>query len=199
MNFLAHAYLSFENKEVLVGNMISDFVKGKAQYDFIPGIRKGIILHRLIDNYTDTHAATQKAKEVFRPHYRLFSAPLVDIIYDHFLAKDAPQFTSGLGKFAEYVYQVLEEYSIHLPTKFLSAFTYMRYENWLLNYQYEQGIEKSIRGLVRRSSFLTDSETACTLFRQQYKILEDSYHLFFSDVKYYAKEQLRLLCLKGDV
>lgn len=196
MNFLAHAYLSFGHKEILVGNMISDFVKGKAQYDFIPGIRKGIVLHRLIDDYTDTHPATKKAKEIFRPHYRLFSAAIMDILYDHYLANDVTLFEDGsLGEFSQGVYSTLAEYTAHLPPRFLIAFTYMQSEDWLQNYRRKEGIEKSIRGLVRRSSFLTDSETACLLFRQHYDELQDYYNLFFEDVKYYAREQFRLLLL----
>src|SRR5688572_17682564 len=127
MNFLAHAYLSFEDKEILVGNMISDFVKGKAQYDFIPGIRKGIVLHRLIDDYTDTHVATKQAKEIFRPHYRLFSAAIIDILYDHYLANDSHHFAKDyLEEFSQNVYQTLAEYTAHLPSRFLLTFTYMQ-------------------------------------------------------------------------
>jgi acyl carrier protein phosphodiesterase len=66
MNFLAHAYLSFDRKEILVGNMISDFVKGKAQYDFIEGIQDGIKLHRSIDAYTDAHPLIAEAKAILR-------------------------------------------------------------------------------------------------------------------------------------
>ena len=51
-----------------MGNMISDFVKGKKKFDYPPGIQKGIMLHRAIDTFTDTHEATKLAKEVFRPH-----------------------------------------------------------------------------------------------------------------------------------
>jgi acyl carrier protein phosphodiesterase len=193
MNFLAHAYLSFGEKEILVGNMISDFVKGKVQYDFIPGIRRGIVLHRKIDDYTDTNGAVKKAKEIFRPFYRLYSGPIVDILLDHFLAKDADKFGSTLNEFTKTVYQTLNEYSIHLPQRFVPVFTYMKTEDWLFHYQYKEGIEKSIRGLVRRSSFLEDSATAITLFNNNYGALENCYHDFIEDVKMYAKEQLTLL------
>jgi acyl carrier protein phosphodiesterase len=194
MNFLAHAYLSFGEKEILVGNMISDFVKGKAQYDFIPGIRKGIILHRMIDEFTDTHLSVKQAKEIFRKDYRLYSSPIVDILFDHFLANDSTQFTPGVfSKFTQTVYQTLEEYATHLPLRFVTVFSYMKAEDWLLNYQYRQGIEKSVRGLVRRASFLEDSTTAIALFNEHYSSLEERYHQFFKDVKIYAKQQLALL------
>ena len=58
MNYLAHAFLSFNDSGLLIGNMISDFVKGKKQFDYTPDIQKGIRLHRMIDTYTDAHPAT---------------------------------------------------------------------------------------------------------------------------------------------
>src|SRR5215216_396693 len=131
MNFLAHACLSLGEKEILVGNMISDFVKGKAQYDFIPGIYKGIIHHRLIDDFTDTHVAVKKAKEIFRADYRLYSSPIVDIILDHFVAKDSSLFEEGLEAFTKDVYQILDDYATHLPQRFIPVFGYMKADNWL--------------------------------------------------------------------
>lgn len=193
MNFLAHAWLSFGEKEILVGNMISDFVKGKAQYDFIPGIRKGIILHRLIDDFTDTHIAVKKAKEVFRPYYRLYSSPIIDILLDHFLAKDTKLFDGGLKIFTENVYQTLDDYATHLPERFVPVFSYMKTENWLLGYEQKAGIEKSIRGLVRRASFLADSATAINLFNEHYNELQENYSVFIEDVKQFAKAQLDAL------
>jgi acyl carrier protein phosphodiesterase len=193
MNFLAHARLSFGEKEILVGNMISDFVKGRAQYDFIPGIRKGIIHHRLIDDFTDTHAAVKKAKEIFRADYRLYSSPIVDIVFDHFVAKDDGLFENGLEAFTKNVYEILEDYATHLPERFIPVFGYMKTENWLFRYQQKTGIEKSIRGLVRRASFLEDSGRAIQLFHLHYNELQTCYWEFIEDVKQFAKQQLRVL------
>ena len=53
MNYLAHAYLSFGDPDILAGNMISDFVKGKKKYEYPDRIQMGITLHRKIDEYTD--------------------------------------------------------------------------------------------------------------------------------------------------
>src|SRR4051812_26110944 len=83
MNFLAHAYLSFGRADILTGNLISDFVKGKAQYTYPEQIQKGIRLHRAIDTFTDTHDATKEAMHFFKTPYRLYSGPIVDILYDH--------------------------------------------------------------------------------------------------------------------
>ena len=95
MNYLAHAYLSFHQPEILVGNMISDYVKGKKKFDFSPGIQQGMNLHRAIDTFTDEHAVTKEAKEIFRPHYRLYAGAFIDVVYDHYLATDQSIFTNA--------------------------------------------------------------------------------------------------------
>src|SRR5688572_1439715 len=140
MNYLAHAYLSFNNEKVLVGNMISDFVKGSTRFRYERLIQEGIMLHRKIDAYTDSHEMTRQVKEIFRPEYRLYSGPIVDIIYDHFLAKDATMFEKDrLMAFTHEVYEVLEKYAAILPARFLYMLPYMKSENWLFNYQFHTG------------------------------------------------------------
>lgn len=196
MNFLAHAYLSFNHPQVLAGNMISDFVKGKTQYDYPAKIQTGIKLHRSIDAFTDAHWATKKAAEVFRKEYRLYSGPLVDIIYDHYLANDPSVFKGDeLKNFSLNVYSALEAQSFYLPQRFLSVLPYMKEQNWLWNYRKKEGIEKSFGGLVRRSAFLSDHLTAFTLFNEHYAFLQECYNHFFKDVKNHAQKELAQLLL----
>jgi acyl carrier protein phosphodiesterase len=92
MNYLAHAYLSFEITDITIGNMISDFVKGKQKLDYPIAIQQGIMLHRFIDSFTDSHAVTRQAKSFFKEAYGLYAGPLVDVVYDHFLANDPLRF-----------------------------------------------------------------------------------------------------------
>jgi acyl carrier protein phosphodiesterase len=191
MNFLAHAYLSFNDASILAGNMVSDFIKGKAQFGFSGKIRQGIVLHRQIDDFTDTHPATKKAKEIFRPAYRLYSGAIVDVLYDHFLANDPAQFTeASLKSFAAATYQQLEENMSSLPPNFVVIFGYMKMQDWLFNYRSHEGIRKSLNGLVRRSSYLTEADTAYNLFLEHYVELNACYLNFFEDVKQFAKESL---------
>src|SRR5262245_6380679 len=137
MNYLAHAYLSFGNDEILVGNMISDFVKGKAQFNFPPNIQKGITLHRMIDTFTDTHFATKQAKQVFKSAVGLYSGAFVDVVYDHFLARDEKEFSpGGLKNFTEKTYEILNNFTFLLPERFNRMLPFMRTENWLLNYRF---------------------------------------------------------------
>lgn len=183
MNYLAHAFLSFNEPELLVGNLISDFVKGRKKFDYPPGIQEGITLHRAIDTFTDAHPATQRAKEFFRPAYRLYSAAFVDVVYDHFLAADDTYFSeSSLAAFAERTYEVLHSYSRFFPERFAILFPYMWQQNWLLHYRSKWGTEKSFGGVVRRAAYMNDSSAAMEVFETNYVELKACYLEFIPEV-----------------
>lgn|SRR5687767_6914658 len=184
MNYLAHAYLSFCRPGILVGNMISDFVKGKKKYEYPNEIQQGIALHREIDSYTDSHFATKKAKDIFRPVYRLYAGPFTDVVYDHFLALDENEFPDGsLKAFTVNTYALLDRYTDHFPEKFNAMYPYMKAHNWLYHYRYREGIQKSLGGVVRRSKYLTESDTAYLLFMEHYDELKQFYQIFFPELK----------------
>ena len=195
MNFLAHALLSFGDEDFLTGNMISDFVKGKKKFDYPVSIQKGIQLHRAIDEFTDFHPVTAEAKELFRPHYRLYAGPFVDIVYDHFLAVDENQFlkNNGLKNFTEATYDQLNKNAIYFPLPFQKMFPYMQSQNWLYGYSFKEGIRKSFGGLVRRASYLNESEVAFTIFNDHYQQLADYYARFFPELKDFAFTKMQEL------
>ncbi|MCO5234950.1 MAG: ACP phosphodiesterase [Chitinophagaceae bacterium] len=187
MNYLAHAYLSFGHPEVLVGNMISDFVKGRKKENYATLIQKGILLHRSIDTFTDQHVATRTAKQYFRPYYRLYAGAFVDIVYDHFLARDAKAFPGEqLMAFSGQTYAQLDLYQAVLPERFSFMLPYMKAQNWLYNYQYRWGIQNSFAGLVRRAAYMTESAPAFEAFESHYKQLQECYDAFFPDVEQMA-------------
>ncbi len=194
MNYLAHAYLSFNNPEVLVGNVISDFIKGKKKFDYDKNIQQGITLHRLIDSFTDAHKATHEAKKIFKPAVGLYSGAFVDIVYDHFLANDANQLSANEWMiFSQNTYQSLQSFKDIFPERFAKMFPHMISHNWLYNYRYLQGIENSFKGLVYRAAYLQSSEEAFYLFQKEYETLQRCYNNFFSNVKMYAFTQLQKL------
>lgn len=195
MNFLAHAYLSFNDPEILVGNMISDFVKGKNKFTYSGGIQNGIMLHRAIDKFTDDHDATKAAKLFFKPAYRLYAGAFVDVVYDHFLATDKKIFFSNaeLEIFCDHVYQVLGENFSVLPPVFKNIFPYMKTQNWLYNYQFSHGIEKSFWGLVKRAAYLNEYAIAFSIFNEHYDEFKECYEIFFPQLKHFAALQIRNL------
>ncbi|HMO61919.1 MAG TPA: ACP phosphodiesterase [Ferruginibacter sp.] len=195
MNLLAHAFLSFSHPEILVGNMISDYVKGKKKFAYTPGIQKGITLHRAIDAYTDTHPATAKAKVYFRNHYRLYAGAFVDIVYDHFLANDNMQFSDAEAHaaFCSHTYKQLLQYRGAMPGPFSNILPYMHAQNWLYHYRYKEGIQRSFEGLVRRAAYLQSSDAAFNSFNEHYEALQACYNEFFPSLKSFTIHTLHKL------
>ncbi|HVZ97311.1 MAG TPA: ACP phosphodiesterase [Chitinophagaceae bacterium] len=199
MNYLAHAYLSFNDAAVLTGNMISDFVKGKAKFNYPAGVQNGILLHRAIDTYTDQHPATSVAKDFFRLKYRLYSGAFVDVVYDHFLALDAIRFEEygGLKNFSVRVYAMLESNFELFPERFQRMFPYMESQNWLYNYRFKEGIQQSFGGLMRRARYIDETASAFGIFNKNYDALQECYHEFFPEVLYFTRKKFNEICSDG--
>lgn len=193
MNYLAHAYLSFGSDAVLVGNMVSDFVKGKAFLDYPLPVQKGIKLHRLIDSFTDAHPVTRAAKLYLSPAVGRYSGAFLDIIYDHFLATDPARFAPGTLKvFAADTYALLNREPDILPAGFRQTLGYMETYDWLFNYSLRAGIRRSLEGMVRRAAYLPDDAPVYARFEEHYGELGDSYRVFFPELEAYAREQFDL-------
>lgn len=193
MNYLAHAFLSFGDAEILTGNMIGDHVKGKLILDKFPErIRKGIMLHRKIDGFTDAHPATQRAKVWFRNDYGLYSGAIMDTIFDHFLAGDAKHFSSEatLLAFTQKTYSQMEQNSAYFPETFAAYFPNMQQYNWLYGYRTMQGVQRSLQGLARRAAHMPPPDLAYQTFVGYYYQLAQCYYELIDDVIKFVKLEL---------
>ncbi len=195
MNYLAHARLSFDQPEILVGNLISDFVKGKRQFTYPDMVQKGIRLHRAIDTFTDVHPFTQELKSFFRPQYRLYCGALADIVYDHFLANDTDEFAelTELKEFARKTYGVLENKMSLLPSPFQQMFPHMKMHDWLYHYRFTEGVRKSFVGLARRATYIADTDIAFEIFNREYEMMGSCYKRFYPELKDFAYSQYEQL------
>jgi len=189
MNYLAHAYLSFNDQSLTVGNMIADYVKGKQWQEYETGIRQGIQLHRAIDTFTDTHPVTLEAREYFQPSCGRYSAVFIDIVYDHFLATDATIFTEySLPAFSKQVYQILSAHHDILPPVFQQVFRYMQQHDWLYNYRFMNGIYKSFGGIVHRAKYLdVTADAPYAVLEKHYDVLAGHYRTFFPELVSFVK------------
>ena len=197
MNFLAHAYLSFNHPEILVGNIISDFVKGKKKFEYSQGIQQGIFLHRQIDLFTDDHQATKEARKFLKPAVGLYSGAFVDVVYDHFLANDINEFTDdSLRDHALHTYDILMKYYQVLPASFQTMLPFMQSQNWLYNYKNLTGTQSSFGGVVRRARYLYSSREVFDLFQENYNSLQQCYKTFFPFLKEFSLLQFKHLTNK---
>ena len=193
MNYLGHAYLSFGDGEILTGNIIGDHVKGRIALDgYGKGVRRGIELHRKIDEAADRHPATLRAKLLFREAYGLYSGAIMDTIYDHFLANDPNYFATpaDLKAFTVRVYEQLDEHAEEFPSTFAAYYPHMKEHNWLYNYRSIKGIEKSLHGLSRRAKYMPPIEKAYDIFVAGYYHLNQCYYEFIDDMIKFARTEL---------
>lgn len=165
--------------------MISDFVKGKKQFDYPLEVQKGIQLHRAIDAFTDKHPSTIKIKSFFRSDYRLYAGAFTDIVYDYFLANDKKEFENQgqLEGFALQTFELLNQNTQWLSGPFLLMLPNMQQQNWLYNYRFDWGIRKSFEGLKRRAKYIDDINNAFEIFLQHKPEFEEHYAVFFPQVK----------------
>jgi len=116
MNFLAHQYLSGNNNQLKIGNFIADAVKGKQYLNYSKDIQNGILLHREIDTFTDNHTLVKKSKQHLNARYGHYKGVIIDIFYDHFLAKNWSNYhLMPLEKYTAKTYILMQENSNDLP------------------------------------------------------------------------------------
>jgi acyl carrier protein phosphodiesterase len=199
MNYLAHAYLSFHQEEILVGNFIGDFVKGKMMNDFPQGIRHGIQLHRAIDKFTDSHPLVRAGQTYLRPKFGHYATVITDIFFDYFLGKNWNKFSNqSLEDFIEETFQTLEKHSEFFPERFSKMFYWMRKDNWLLHYATLEGIQKSLIGLSNRTRFDSKMELAHLALIEREAEFELIFFAFFEDLETFAQAKLTELRAQHD-
>ena len=191
MNFLAHVYLSGENKEVMVGNFIGDFVKGNQMNLFDLQVRAGIILHRSIDAYTDSHPVVTKSKSRLRKKYRHYAGVIVDVFYDHFLAANWKDYHhTELVDYTHQTYSILLDHGDILPQRVHYMLGYMMEQNWLLSYSEIDGIGKALSGLSRRTRFNSKMNESVIDLEAYYDEFESEFREFFEDLRVHSENTL---------
>ncbi len=188
MNFLAHAYLSFGRKELLVGNLITDFIRGYPKQDLPDAVQTGIALHYAIDDFTDKHPVTLFAKEYLRASCGRYCGVFLDVIYDHFLATDSGRFSpEGLAVFSRNVYRILDAHERQLPPRFKRMFPFMKEQDWLYGYHSKRGIKGAFKGIYRRAAYLKESDAAYKGFITHYPELQKCYLDFMPEMTAFSK------------
>jgi acyl carrier protein phosphodiesterase len=191
MNFLAHIYLSGDSDLIKIGNFMADGVRGNKHLELHSEIQKGIILHRTIDTFTDAHPVFRQSTKRLHANYHHFSGVIVDVFYDHFLAKNWSLYSDE--KLEDYVanfYNSLNTNHDLLTEKAQMMKPYMIQQNWLLSYKTIDGIEKILSQMdnrIKRESNMRFSVQELKLF---YKEFEDDFTIFFNELRIHSSEKL---------
>jgi len=191
MNFLAHIYLSGENDLIKIGNFMADGIRGKHFEHFPSDVQKGILLHRFIDTYTDSHDIFRKSTKRLHERYHHYAGVIVDIVYDHFLAKNWSNYSDEkLESFISRFYNSLHDNYEILTEKTQDLMPYMIGRNWLLSYRTVDGIHQILTQMDRRSKNISQMQYAVEELREFYDEFEEEFTLFFEEIKREAKSKL---------
>jgi acyl carrier protein phosphodiesterase len=191
MNFLAHIYLSGANDNIIIGNFIADGIKGKSYKKYPIEIQKGIILHREIDTFTDAHPIVRQSTKRLHKNYGHYSGVIVDILYDHFLAKNWHNYSKILlEEYVESFYNILEDSFEILPLRIQKLMPFMIADNWLLNYSKIEGIQRVLNGMNRRIENISNMNEATNELIKYYPEFEEEFTLFFEEIIVFSNQKL---------
>mgnify|MGYP000675203977 CR=1 FL=1 len=194
MNYLAHIYLSGESELITIGNFIADGIKGKNYKTYPDDIQIGILLHRYIDSYTDSHPTFRKSTKRLHKKYSHYSGIIVDMLYDHFLAKNWNHYSNiDLTLYAENFYTSLEIHYPILPMRIQKMIPYMLTDNWLVSYASKEGIGRALDGLNRRTRNKSNMNEAIYELDEFYSSFENEFTHFFNEVIIFSENKLKEL------
>ena len=188
MNYLAHVYLSGSNDLVKIGNFMADSVKGSQYLNYGKELQIGILLHRHIDSYTDAHPIYRQSKHRLHEKYGHYSGVIMDILYDHFLAKNWEKYSSiSLPDFARDFYKILENNLDLLPEKTTKIVPYLVTQNWFESYSSVTGIEKILLQMDYKTQHRVAMHEAVVELKNYYQEFENEFTLFFEELKESSK------------
>ena len=194
MNFLAHIYLSVDDDGITIGNFIADGIKGKRYRKYPQQIQKGILLHRAIDSYTDSHPIVKRSTKRLHENYGHYSGVIVDILYDHFLAKNWKNYHDiPLNEYVDEFYEMLRNNYEVLPTRIQRMMPYMINDNWLLNYATIPGISRILNQMNVRTKGISKMNFAVLELEEFYVEFEEEFTSFFAELIDYSKNKLAQL------
>lgn len=190
MNFLAHLYLSGDDDGLLIGNFIADGIRGKEMDTYPEFIKKGIVLHRKIDTYTDTHPIVKQTVARLRNSSGKYAPVVSDIVFDHFLAVHWKDYSKmGLEEYISEKYHFLRRNRKYIPENMQLLLDSMVKQNWLLRYADLDGIAKTLRSMSRRVHFANTIPLAIKDLENNYKEFDQDFTLFFPELERYVKEE----------
>jgi acyl carrier protein phosphodiesterase len=194
MNFLAHIYLSGDNNLITIGNFMADGIRGNKYKKYPLDIQIGILLHREIDTFTDAHPIVRQSTKRLHANYSHYSGVIVDILYDHFLAKNWAKYSKvPLDLYIENFYNTVNSHFEILPDRTKKMMPHMIAGNWLLNYASIEGIQEVLEGMNRRTKYVSGMNEATKELVEFYSEFENEFTLFFEELIVFSKDKLNVL------
>jgi len=187
MNFLAHIYLSGDNVLHSVGNYAGDFIKGRSLLDYPAEMRRGIIAHRAIDSFTDSHPAARSASKIFYPILGRYAGIVSDVVFDHFLSVNWQRYSHvELSQFIERVHTNLWNYRFLLPSRAQQLLASLIYQRYLAAYISYFGLCRVFNRMASRTSLPNRTDEVIVALKTHYRELDSLFSDLFNDLQAFA-------------
>ena len=176
----------------MLGNFFADHIRGNKFDHFPEKIQKGIRLHRAIDTFTDAHPVVRQSSKKLHKNHGHYSRVIVDIFYDHFLAKHWKNYAdTSLKDYTANFYMVLLEHYELLPQLTKRLLPYMIKDNWLLNYANFEGVSKALKGMDVRTKNKSNMHLAIWDLKEHYTAFKDEFFTFFRELIVFSKRMFK--------
>jgi acyl carrier protein phosphodiesterase len=187
MNYLAHLYLSGKSEELRIGNFLGDYIKGRHFPEYSDEIRKGIMLHRQIDYFTDHHDTVRKSMSRLRKRYHKYAGVVVDILYDHYLSVEWKNYSDEtLSSFIRDNYAILVRNYDILPGRVKWQLPIIIGRNTLGSYSQLKGIKDTLKIVSHLTSLPDETRFAMRVIKNHYEDFRTEFNLFFPDIIEYV-------------
>lgn len=188
MNFVAHQVLSFADPEIQIGNLLGEVVRGKDFESFSGNVQKGILLHRQIDTFTDTHKIVKQSTQKFHEKYGKYSPVIVDVIYDYILISNWEKFSEEpYDEFVTNCYELFQDHYNEFPSELQFIVKHMIKHDWFRNYATMDGIKQTLKGISQRSKFENNIGSAVEEMKFHIDELSLEFNEFFPELVSHCK------------
>ncbi len=189
MNYLAHIYLSGDSEEMIIGNFIGDYVKGQQFLNYPSEVSKGIILHRKIDTYTDSHPYIGECILKLRPVYGKYAGIVVDIFLDHFLALNWGIYSQEeLSTFTNRFHALLWSNFFQLPSQVKVMVPFLIRSKRLESYATIDGVDKTLVVMAKHTSLPAMADLGIDVLKQEYEFFNNAFNRFFPELINYVEQ-----------
>ena len=173
---------------------MADSIKGHDYEKFDSEIKKGILLHRHIDSFTDMHPIYRQSKHRLHEKYGHYSGVIMDIAYDHFLAKNWSKYSSEkLDNYAADFYQLMQDNFEILTERTKGMLPYMIGRNWLVSYATIAGLEMILFQMDYKTKHRVHMQEAIVEIQDFYTEFESEFFQFFEELMNSCQQKLKEL------
>ena len=190
MNYLAHAYLSPGDPYPLMGNIWGDLLRPKDYPSLHPDLVEGVKLHRIIDAYTDQHAAVNVMLDLLRPYQGKYAPVVVDVLMDHMLSKYWNKFsTKSIETFCDEKYQLVKSHLYLIPERLHPRINRMVGHRWLESCKSKERMQETLLMLSRRASFENNIPNAMQPYEVHEAVMDEMFLSFFEELSQHVSLQ----------